>query len=411
MKKYWILLEPYTFIWSTVDRILIYNTLSKKSFLTPNGELLNNIVCALKDKENLYCVEIDEDMLCEHTLGNFITILRNSYSGDVISQDVCKSKPLVVYPSLNINEDINRKSEYISGKEKLGRKILNNLMSLDIYLGGNCSYQCTYCDGRYKQMHWCKSFTDSLPYDKIQKALTEIRDLTFVSVNIFGEIFSYESMDELLENLSNCSFNTTFLFDYKYFIFYKTKIDYLLNFGFNIGVLIGDKEWVNQSYFNSCIDNNNIEYIFSVESEEEFAFVDYYISKYNLFNVSIYPYYNGDNKNFFIKNVFQKEIDILSDQLDKREIFMRQTLNSNFFGKLIILPNGDILPHVNAKAIGSIESGIKDAIEEEILNGNFWLLTRRKVEPCMNCLYKDLCSPISNYEITMERMNLCYVEF
>lgn len=409
MNKFWIILEPYTFIWSNSVTILLYNTLSKKAFLAKNNEMLAPIILALEDKRNLYSVLVDENKLQYQTVKDFISILRDSYSGDCVSLELCKNKPMVMYPSLNFNEDMNREIEFVKSQETLGRKILNNLISIDIYLGGTCSYTCDYCDTKYKQIRWCKSNKETLPYDKLHGLLSEISTLNSISVNFFGEIFTYPYINELLKELSSCLFNKKFILDYKYSLDHERKIAHLINSGGNIGLLIGDTERLNQLVALPFLHDKNLECIFSVEGESEFSFLANFISMHNLENVFIYPYFNGTNQDFFRKNIFQDKDDILVEELDKREIFMRQTLNSNFFGKLTVLSNGDILPNVNANSIGNIDHGIKNLIYKEIAEGSYWLQTRNKIEPCKNCLYRVLCSPISNYEIAMGKMDLCNV--
>lgn len=157
------------------------------------------------------------------------------------------------------------------------------------------------------------------------------------------------------------------------------------------------------------IHNNNIEYSFSVESVEDFFFFSNLIFKHNLKNTAIYPYFNGKNSTFFEQYVFQNENDILSTKLKRKDIFANKTINSNFFGKIVILPNGNILPNINSKPIGNIKNGIKNAIYEEMKNGNYWKKTRSNILPCKQCLFRDLCPPISNYEINMGKMDLCHI--
>jgi hypothetical protein len=44
-----------------------------------------------------------------------------------------------------------------------------------------------------------------------------------------------------------------------------------------------------------------------------------------------------------------------------------------------------------------------------LYNGQSWNLTRIKVKPCGDCLYRLFCPPIGNYELFMKRFNFCDV--
>lgn len=409
MSKFWIILEPYTFIWSTPNRILLYNALSQQAFLADNSEILNPIVEALKDPRNLYSILVDEDTLQEASVKKFISTLRDNFMGDRVSVEVCKTKPAVIYPSLNVNEDMNRKFESIKSQETLGRQILNNLLSVDIYLGGSCRYSCDSCDKKYKQIRWCKSDPETLSYDKLQGLLSELSGLSAISVHFFGDILAYPCIDELLKTLAGCLFDKKIMLDYKYVLDHTHQMASLMDVGFTIGILIGETKQLDQLLTLPFLHDEKLECVFSVESESDFSSFAQYVAEHKLENVSAYPYFNGTNLDFFRQNIFQNEEDILAEKLNKREIFMRQTLNSNFFGKLIVLSNGNILSNINGEPIGTMDNGIKNAIYKEITEGSYWLQTRNKVEPCTHCLYKDLCSPPSNYEITIGRMNLCHV--
>lgn len=409
MRNFWIILEPYTFLWSNSKCILLYNSLSQKSFLIKNNKILNPIILELEDEKNLYCISIKETALEDLLVKKFVRTLRYSYCGDIISHELCKNKPLVIYPSLNINED-GRDTTNIQSKEILGKNILNNLINVDIYLGGVCSKGCIYCKSKYKQVCWCKQDNNVFDYYMLCKLLNEISALKLVKVNFIGDIFSYLQSYNLIDVLKDCNLKKVFTFDYHFAFKYKNEIIQILKYGIKINLLIGDTNEIEQLLMLPFVHDQNVEYNFSVESAEEFFFFSDFIFKHNLTNTAIYPYFNGKNLTFFEQNVFQNENDILSTKLNRKDIFAHKTINSNFFGKIIILPNGNILPNINSMPIGNIKNGIKSAIYEEMVNGIYWKKTRNSISPCKQCLYRDLCPPISNYEIIMDKMDLCHIK-
>ena len=51
----------------------------------------------------------------------------------------------------------------------------------------------------------------------------------------------------------------------------------------------------------------------------------------------------------------------------------------------------------------------KEAVYKEIRSGNSWRLVRKKIKICQDCLYNQLCPPLSNYEYAIGKNNLCHV--
>ncbi|MCX6283434.1 MAG: hypothetical protein NTW31_04255, partial [Bacteroidetes bacterium] len=52
---------------------------------------------------------------------------------------------------------------------------------------------------------------------------------------------------------------------------------------------------------------------------------------------------------------------------------------------------------------------IQELVRHEIYNGQSWELTRMKVSPCSECLYRFFCPPVGNYELFMKKFNFCDV--
>ena len=81
------------------------------------------------------------------------------------------------------------------------------------------------------------------------------------------------------------------------------------------------------------------------------------------------------------------------------------------FGRLSILPNGDIYANIYHNKLGNIlKDKLNEIIENEIINGKSWLNVRRLVEPCKNCVFELVCSPISNYEYAIKKFDLCNIK-
>ena len=152
-----------------------------------------------------------------------------------------------------------------------------------------------------------------------------------------------------------------------------------------------------------------VSYRFEVASEADCQAAvdlaeDAAIEKYQLV-----PVYTGNNLDFFRKNVFLTHEDILATRLTMRDFFRRRAINENDFGKLHILPNGDIYANRHYPALGNVAThDFLTIIQKEIKEGCSWLRIRNQ-EPCANCLYRDLCPSPSDYELEIGCPNLCLV--
>lgn len=84
-------------------------------------------------------------------------------------------------------------------------------------------------------------------------------------------------------------------------------------------------------------------------------------------------------------------------------------MNLYDFGKINIMSNGDVYANINNPRLGNIyENNIYDIVQYEINTGKSWFRVRNQV-PCTDCIYQWLCPSPSDYEIVLERPNLCNV--
>ena len=129
-------------------------------------------------------------------------------------------------------------------------------------------------------------------------------------------------------------------------------------------------------------------------------------------NVSIVPFFNGSNEDFFQNNVFLTTQDIACLNPSANDVLMNQVLNANFFGNIIIDSNSNVYSRFNGNSIGKIQQGqdIVGFVEQYLQYNDNWFLTRDKISPCSDCLFCYLCPPISNCEISFKRYNLCEYE-
>ena len=154
----------------------------------------------------------------------------------------------------------------------------------------------------------------------------------------------------------------------------------------------------------------SIEYVFEVTSDEDCLQIEELAKQFKIKEYSLKPIYTGANLQFFEHNVFLTKEDILNSSNSIKDIFAHQMMNTNDFGKINIMPNGDIFANLNYPKLGNIDNcDITTIVYKEIHEGQSWLRIREQA-PCCNCLYQWLCPSPSDYEIEIGRYNLCHVQ-
>lgn len=121
-----------------------------------------------------------------------------------------------------------------------------------------------------------------------------------------------------------------------------------------------------------------------------------------------YPLYTGENTEYCIKELGFNVEDITSLGCTEMKVMQNKYINSNFWGELTILPNGDVYSCVNRKPIGNIQNdSMRFIVWNEFAVSKNWFITRRKITTCMNCKYNWLCPPVTNIELALGNWTLC----
>ena len=90
-----------------------------------------------------------------------------------------------------------------------------------------------------------------------------------------------------------------------------------------------------------------VEFVFEVSSEEDVQQSERLIEQYQIDKYRLKPNYTGNNIRFFENEVFLSKEDILSSPMTMKDFFARQAMNLYDFGKITILPNGDVYANLN----------------------------------------------------------------
>jgi len=271
------------------------------------------------------------------------------------------------------------------------------------------------CSSAYKQFPCC-SRTDAhgkeLTLETIKAILAEVPALTHLNI-LGGNILTYAKFPELMGLLNETNARKTFHIHYLNLVGGEADFGLFMQPGCSLNILVSfplEKDKLQEALVQPLEKNLDFNVNFILQSEKELLLAGETTGEMGIRRFSFSPFYNGRNKTFFKKNVYIKKRALLNAQPSIKEIFSRQVINRNYFGKLVVLSDGRVTANLNEKPIGHIKTGsIRGLVYDELRKGRSWLGTRDKVSPCRECRCRFLCPSISSYEYALGRNNLCTI--
>lgn len=408
MRNYWFYLEPYVFIFQENNRFFIYNSLNSGYLWAPETEFVYDILTSMNQTNNGYCLILKEKQVLDPIFHEFSVQLRKKFMGNLILAESDTSKPFLFKPTLFLNVNIRKSKE--EDLTFLGERILENLNEVSLFLPGSCRDGCFGCQDYFKQTLHCACFEKrGLTVADYLSLLLDMNTSGVNKVNILGgNLLRSDCFHDIYPTLSGCKFKKS----YHLYFDHLTEIckDWLAeeNSELVISVHSGfDKEAVECQM--NLFASYPVIWQFIVSSNVDVQEVEI-LNLPSSAQVEMKPFYTGKNISFFKENVFCSLDDILAEPISRKAIFRRQTLNENFFGKLTIVPSGEVYANVNCKPIGVYpQDSLKKLVFEELVHSTAWFRLRDK-QPCSGCANKYLCPSVSNYELVTGKDNFCLVK-
>ena len=395
--------EPYTCYFYKKGQILLYNTLDKETVKIEVDEALQPIAEKLAEEK---IVQINESVLKHPSISHFIDVLRNSFNGDVLSVADGQSVPALFHPVINNQRAFKRLMKV--DKINIDNQVMNYLEEVYIYINGYGEKE-TYPP--YMQVPSYMHQSQDIDGDSLLKWLRTIHDKQINQLNILGgNVLAHPYFNEIL-NVAKQKSHEVLLY-YRYDLL-KTECLSLLN-EIDKLVLIIPPHRVSENLFKEKVaelqNKLNIQWIFLISSENDYLNAETLCEQNGIVNYLLKPIYNGKNLAFFEDTIFMDELDVQNLKPTKREIYANQTINRNEFGRITVLPNGNIHANPNKKELGTIDKNrMHDIIYKEMSEGTSWLNIRKK-KPCCDCIYQWLCPSPSNYELVIDKPNLCHIK-
>lgn len=409
-KKTWLYIEPYCFVFENSNETLIFNSLSSAKINRMKGaERLDRIIKKLLISKNMYCTELTSEDIENEDVKLFIEELKSDYSGDIVSLPADKGKPIVMFPKLKLQRQVDVIKNI--SEIPIGTDNLTYLSEISIYINGYCEQSCSHCDYLYKQNEFCTKSKSELNIQAIKSLLNQIKGTAVNTINILGgDIFSYSQFDKLfceLGNIKNCNVNYHVHYKNLNKTFEKTinlKSD---NSMFHLKVNL-PFEYTEIKNVHDFLNKNKINHnwAFHITSVEDYNFCVEQVEKIGINNFDVLPIFTGRNSSFFKENIFLNKEDLMEITSNRNEVFAKSVININNFGKLTWRTDGKVYSNLNKKEIGTIDDSLYDLVNNELINKSAWFDIRDK-EPCNNCVFKLLCPSLSNYEYVIGENNLC----
>jgi len=403
MKKYWLTIFPEIFLWIKEDRVLIYNTETRRPTEVVSSPAIESLCRELLFPDNLYTIELDQNQLLESSISSFIEQIQQAGAGILVENDRRNKKPVSYAPIFKLQKGIEHlKWEHGLG---IGGAIIDNLHEITLHINGSKNGNNSF----FKQIPYPTQAGETLDINLIKAFISGCKGGNLHKINIIGDVFAYGDFELLMNwllSLKDIEIHVYVLqddWDFKNLSFETVHKD------LNIHLIIHDlsslsalttdeKDLFSTVNFVACV----------VTSESDIEAVSDFMAQHGAENYDLIPLFAGNNMDFFEQFVYTTLEDIENINLSKREVFANMALNIHAFGKLTIMPDGKIYANVNNVPLGRIGDPIYDLIYREMTSGKSWLYVR-DMKPCCDCVYQWLCPSPGNYEKVIGKPNLCHV--
>lgn len=393
MKKYTLTIDRDTFIWICSDFGLAYNSRNFKSYKFKITKRIIEVCMHLNEIDNLYTIVLDDDELNINEIKDFVDNLLLIESAYFKVYD--NNYPISIKPTLKVQNDVKKIVDNCNYSE-----MINTIRNINIHLAGAhlkdnerlYAYQYEYPSDR----------DEYIDYNKLLRFIDNLPSTKEINLNIIHGDTNYPQLENLCKLLVNKKDCVLFHFRLNDICRLWNEISPIIkDFKISITCEIGPGLLECISFIQKNIPNP--QFVLLISSDID---VEQLHDRFNDFDCKILPIFNGSNKLFFEKYVYLDKYECQQFKKDKRSIFLNEALNSNFFGTLNILQDGLINDNMNFPPIGTLDDEFPSIIFNLFDYERAWFYTRHR-KPCNDCIYKLLCPPPSNYELVLQRHNLC----
>ena len=379
-----IVLNSDTFLYHEGEKGLLYNCKeSTVCVFDARNKIIRHAIEQWNDLRNLYTAKV-EFSNNDVEIVSFLSQIKDKKLGVVVPEE--EETPLSFPPVLRIKNSIDNLPSWYQGSTG-SLPVLQYLNRLIVCLGGDSGQGNTW-----RQAVYPVPSNNKLNIDSFLSFVSRIDKSALSSITLVISEWDNAQIMDCANGLTKFKSNTRFCFFAPDPSFNNVILEKLVAEGYAImqecppEAICGKDFWV-----------HGRRYRFLVRSEEDVEQWEARLQEAEGVDYDFLPVADN-NLDFFRKNIFLSEEEILSQKLTKQDIFRHQALNVNQFGVFFVFPDGTIHPAADAPAIGTLSDTVHRTIVRELEENHAWRQTRRQMEPCKGCLYKDLCPSPSVYE-------------
>ena len=290
--KYWLNLDPNTFIFEGCSEFVLYNADFKTIVKIAKTETINRLMYGFLNVNNLYTLLVSDNDLDNPEINNFISILRQNFMGDVFYTAV--TKPITIPPVMKCHSTLR-------GDIK-NENLLSMLNELTFYINGSCDKECLHCSEYCKQFLSCHKNSGYLRFTDIKNIIINVtRIVPSLKINICGgNLSDYSDINDLVLFFRIKNINAHFYINYTNLTCdFVEKINsknitlhVLVNFPVSNNILFDKIAFLGKV---RC----NIVYNFILTSDEDIVTLDKLSNCYSINNYQVIPFYTGNNLSFF----------------------------------------------------------------------------------------------------------------
>lgn len=405
--SFWLCLKPEVYYVRKQNRVLLYNTETGDCKQSDDSAAVAFLE-KLYSRENPGSILVTDYPSVSKSVPVFI---QECISDGLIDSEPfaeSKKRPVRLAPILNLQRDIDKIKQ--EPGRSLGEDVFCYLSDVTLIINSDCTCNCPSCKNYCYQFAHCGNHHSSteMHLDTIRLLFNQTMSIPLRRLLVTGgNIMAHSRWEEISHFFTKNGICPTLGIHYRNIT--SEDIGRLQEFPLLVFV-DAPFDKTKMTDVAEKLQTSNTRYQFSVASSKEYNEIMPLVEKCNINNFTVVPFYTGNNRTFFDEQVFVQESDILSGPITQQLIFARQKMNTNFFGEMMIFPNGDVKSNINGTILGNInQQHLIKMVEKELSSTNFWRHTRTD-SPCCDCLFQFLCPSPSNYEFVMHKNNLCHVE-
>ena len=398
-----LVLYPDTFIWEQDKKTLMYNCTSKRTYLFDAVPPIDNYCHKLKDIQNLYVEKISEQDMENSVLKEWLQQVVDKKMGFIKEQEEGKSHIISFPPVLNLQSDVDRIEKQVG--RYIGEYAAQNWNECTLFMGGESERPQLY-----RQLPYPVSYNGHLDFYALQRFLQGADHSYLKTLHVVGDVFSYPYKAELMDMLYSMAAKKHFYLTEACAVKFIEEIKAMDLKNYELHICYEGNDQSHQIHQELIEDKIPFQWVYLLESETQAEELEQLEKLYGEDYIEVKPVFTGENFSFFENHIYLTEEEVMQPDCDKQDVFAHQVMNTIFWGRLSILPDGNVYSNLNLPPLGNLEDRLYDLIVDEMKSHRAWRRTRDEISPCKECLFRYLCPSPSNYEFVIGKNNLCHIK-